>query len=49
MKNKKCKPYYDSKQNKWVCSVCKVAMSSVAQVRECNDITNLFGGLFKKK
>jgi len=48
MVKNKCKPMYDPKQNKWVCSVCKVVMSSVAQVRECNDITNLFGGIFKK-
>lgn len=49
MKNKICKPMYDPKQNKWVCSACKVVMPSVAQIRECNDIMNLFGGLFKNK
>lgn len=48
MKNKICKPMYDPKQNKWVCSACKVVMSSVVEIRECNDVTNLFGGLFKK-
>ncbi len=45
----KCKPIYDPKQMKWICSKCKVVLSSVAEIRECNDITNLFGGLFKNK
>lgn len=48
MKNK-CKPVYNHKTMKWECSKCKVTMKNVAEIRECNDITNLFGGLFNKK
>lgn len=45
----KCKPIYDPKQNKWICSKCRVPLKSVAEIRECDEITNLFGGLFKNK
>lgn len=48
MKNK-CTPKYNPKTFKWECSKCGVVMQSVAEIRECNAVENLFGGLFKKK
>lgn len=45
----KCRPAYNPKTMKWECYKCGVVMQSVAEIRECNHIMNLFGGIFKKK